>query len=241
MAKTSESSGEAAIATPEDPSAGDGQRAPLADLVADHIRAAIVEGRLKPGGRIRQEAVARECETSRMPVREALTRLQNEGLITFTSHVGARVATLDLSELDELYLMREELEPLALRHSVSQLTGSDRETLRKQMLEMEACADPADPSHWVELDRLFHLHSYSKAGLPRLLEIVEGFWNRTQQYRRAYTRLPARFGIAHMEHRLLLEAIEHGQAEDAVTISRLHIRRTRLALDEHTELFGARA
>jgi DNA-binding GntR family transcriptional regulator len=64
----------------------------LADRVAEWIREEILEGHLMPGDRITQEAVARDCATSRMPVREALKRLQDEGLVTHISHAGARVA-----------------------------------------------------------------------------------------------------------------------------------------------------
>ena len=75
----------------------------LPERVANWIRTEIVEGRLGPGERIRQEAVAQHLNTSRMPVREALKRLHDEGLVTHVSHVGARVAALDLAELDEIY------------------------------------------------------------------------------------------------------------------------------------------
>ena len=213
-------------------------RQPLATVVADWIRREIVSGSLKPGDRIRQEAVAKECGTSRIPVREALNRLQDEGLITLTSHVGAKVATLDAIEFDQIYLMRERLEPLALAQSIPHLTPSDLQTLRNYILEMEAHADGDDPSHWVETDRKFHLASYAGAPMPYLLDLIEGFWNRTQQYRRAYTRLPERFQIAHMEHRLMMEAIERKDAVEAEQISATHIRRTRLALQEHGELFS---
>jgi DNA-binding GntR family transcriptional regulator len=191
----------------------------------------IVEGRLGPGERIRQEAVAQRLNTSRMPVREALKRLHDEGLVTHISHVGARVAVLDVAELDEIYLIRERLEPLALAESIPHLGARDHEQLRAYVEEMESCADPADPSRWVTVDRLFHLKTYSAAPMPRMLEIIDGLWNRTQQYRRAYTRLAARFEIAHMEHRLLLEAIAGRDVEAAAALSRVHIRRTRLALD----------
>lgn len=212
----------------------------LADRVADWIRAEILEGRLAPGERIRQEAVARACNTSRMPVREAIRRLEEEGLVTHISHVGARVATLDIAELDEIYLLREQLEPLALAESVPRLTARDHERLREYVLEMETCGDPDDPARWITLDRSFHLSTYSGARMPRLLEIVEGLWNRTQQYRRAYTRLPTRFTIAQMEHRLLLEAIARRDPEEAAALSRIHIRRTRLALDsEPSVLLGS--
>lgn len=210
------------------------RRAALPDRVADWIRAEILEGRLGPGERIRQEAVARQCKTSRMPVREALKRLQDEGLVTHISHVGARVATLDITELDEIYLLREQLEPLALAKSIPRLTASDHDRLREQVVEMEDCADPDDPSRWISIDRLFHLRTYSAARMPRLLEIVDGLWTRTQQYRRAYSRLPTRFTIAHMEHRLLLEAIVRRDPEEAAALSRVHIRRTRTALDSET-------
>lgn len=191
-----------------------------------------------PGDRITQQAVARECATSRMPVREALKRLQDEGLVTHVSHVGARVASLDLGELDEIYLLREQLEPLALAQSIPRLSAHDHQRLREHLLEMESSADPEDPSRWVSVDRHFHLGSYSAAEMPRLLEIVVGLWNRTQQYRRAYSRLPTRFTVAHMEHRLLLDAIERRDPEEAAALSRVHIRRTRLTLDSEANLFG---
>jgi DNA-binding GntR family transcriptional regulator len=211
----------------------------MVDQVTEWVRREILEGRLQPGDRVRQEAVAAACSTSRMPAREALSRLRDEGLVTLTSHAGARVASLDLAELDEIYLIREHLEPLALAQSIERLTASDHERLREYAFEMEACADPTDPARWVWTDRMFHLTSYSAAGMPQLLEMIEGLWNRTQQYRRAYTRLPSRFAIAHMEHRLLLEAIVTHNPDEAAALSRVHIRRTRRALDSDVTAFAA--
>jgi DNA-binding GntR family transcriptional regulator len=211
---------------------------PLAATVADWLRAEILEGRLEPGERIRQEWVASACGTSRIPVREALNRLRDEGLVTLTTHVGARVAHLDPAELNEIYLLRESLEPIVLARSVPSLAADDHRELRGYVDEMERRADTRDPSRWVELDREFHLASYGGAHLPRFRELIEGCWNQTQQYRRAYAQLRGSYDLAHMEHRLLMEAIERRDVDEAVAISRLHIRRTRLALNEHAELFG---
>jgi DNA-binding GntR family transcriptional regulator len=211
---------------------------PLANAVADHLRSQILSGALRPGERIRQEAIARAMGTSRIPVREALSRLQNEGLVTLTSHVGARVAELDSAELDEIYRIRERLEPLALAQSTPRLTDAQLDGLVDYVEEMEACADVEDPSSWVDLDRRFHLATYAGARMPRLIDMIEGLWNATQQYRRAYTRLPERFAMAHQEHRLILEALHRRDALNAEMLSLLHIRRTRLTLDEHAELFS---
>lgn len=212
--------------------------APLASQVADRIREAILDGTLKPGERIRQEAIARDVGTSRIPVREALSRLQNEGLVVLTSHVGARVAQLDLAELNEVYLIRERLEPLAIGESAAGLDDATIAQLETHMEEMEEAAETDDLSRWVDVDRRFHLLTYSAAELPRLLGMIEGLWNATQQYRRAYTRLPERFALAHTEHRLIVEALRKRDRESAELLSLLHIRRTRMTLDEHAELFN---
>ncbi len=209
---------------------------PLAALVARRLREAIMEGSLRPGDRIRQEGVARELGTSRIPVREALQQLQSEGLVTLTSHVGARVAKLELAELDEIYLIRERLEPLAIAQSTPHLVQERQQDLRHLIEDMEV-TDGEVPTSWVETDREFHLLSYSAAPLPRLLRLIEGLWNSTQQYRRAYTRLPATVQLAQAEHRLLLEAIQRRDPEDAERLSLMHIRRTRITLQEHRELF----
>jgi DNA-binding GntR family transcriptional regulator len=215
----------------------DGEYQSLPSLVLDRLREAILEGRYKPGERIRQEAVAREMGTSRIPVRDALSRLQKEGLVTITAHVGARVATLDMAELDEVYLIRERIEPLAIKRSAPRLTDEHLEELAGYVEEMEKCASVEDPSRWVELDRRFHLTTYAGAQLPRMHEMIVGLWNASQQYRRVYTALPSSFSLAHIEHRLMLEALRQRDAELAELVSLKHIRRTRLALANHAELF----
>jgi DNA-binding GntR family transcriptional regulator len=210
---------------------------PMSNIVAAWIRNKIVEGELKPGERIRQDAVAKACGTSRIPVREALNRLRNEGLVTLVSHVGARVARLDIQEVDEIYALRELIEPWVLSQSVPHLTAEHHQRLRELIDDMERVAGDKDPSSWLERDRVFHLTSYSAAPLPRALALIESFWDRSQQYRRAYTLLPDRIELAAVEHHLILKTIEQYDALNAEALSRVHIRRTRLFLDEHSELF----
>lgn len=215
------------------------ERKPLSDFVLRKLRREILDGVIKPGERIRQEAIARQCRTSRIPVREALKQLETEGLVTLRSHVGARAARLDLAELDEIYLIRERLEPFAIALSTPNLTEGDHEALRRYVEQMEVVANIDNPSEWIELDRKFHLTTYSGSGLPRLLSVIESLWNGTQQYRRAYVRLPTRLKVAHDEHRFLLDAIVRRDADEAERLSLAHIKRTRLELDQHAELFAS--
>lgn len=214
------------------------RREPKSEAVLRTLRTALVTGEIKPGERIRQEDVARMCGTSRIPVREALKQLQTEGLVTLTSHVGARAALLDPAELNEIYQLRELLEPFAISLSVPHLDESVYDRLRAYADRMENIANVNNPAAWIELDRQFHLTSYSAAGLPRLMQLIVSLWDGTQQYRRAYVRLPERLAVAHREHAALVEAIVRRDAAEAERLSLDHIRRTRLELDRHAELFS---
>jgi DNA-binding GntR family transcriptional regulator len=227
----------------------DGDRArldgePLSQVATRYLREAILEGRLRAGARIRQEAVAKELGTSRIPVREALHQLENEGLVNLIPRSGARVARLDFEESAEVYRIREELEPLAIAQSAPGLSDAQIAQLRELMLQIERSDDPAV---WLLLDRRFHLASYAAAPMPRLLKMIENFWNSTQQYRRIYYGLVARerqqstssadLPLTHVDHRLLCDALERRDPVDAAGVLRMHIRRTRVTLASHQELF----
>ena len=216
---------------------------PLSQVATRYLRDAILEGRLRAGERIRQEAIARQLGTSRIPVREALRQLENEGLINLVPRSGARVARLDFEESAELYRIREEIEPLAIAESAPKLADAQIAQLRELMLLIERSDDPAV---WLLLDRRFHLASYAAAPMPRLLKMIESFWNTTQQYRRVYYGMIARaqqasasdeVPLTHVDHQLLIDALERRDPIDAAGFLRAHIRRTRLTLANHQELF----
>ncbi|MDQ2654587.1 MAG: GntR family transcriptional regulator [Chloroflexota bacterium] len=215
---------------------------PLSEIATRYLRAAILDGRLRPGTRLRQEAIARELGASRIPVREALRALENEGLVNLTPRSGARVARLDYAEHAELYRIREELEPLALAESTPHLSDEALAHLRTLKLQIETSRDPGV---WLILDRQFHLASYAAASMPRLLKMIEGFWNTTQQYRRVYYRMVAAewspddpvLPMTHVDHCMLLDALERRDVTDASSMMRAHIRRTRLTLAASQHLF----
>ena len=215
---------------------------PLSELATRYLRDAILDGRLRPGTRLRQEAIARELGASRIPVREALRTLETAGLVSLTPRRGARVARLDYAEHAELYRIREELEPLALAESTPRLSDEALAHLRTLKLQIECSRDPAV---WLDLDRQFHLASYAAAPMSRLLKMIEGFWNTTQQYRRVYyTMVAAEWSpddpalpMTHLDHCLLLDALERRDADDASSMMRAHIRRTRLTLAASQHLF----
>jgi DNA-binding GntR family transcriptional regulator len=206
--------------------------------IADSLRTAILEGSYPPGERIRQEDVAARSGASRIPVREALRMLDAEGLVTLVANSGAWVTKLSLAECQETYLIRERLEPLLLRTSMRCLDDAVIERMGELAGEMEAAAGV---DAFMRADREFHLSSYSGAASGEMWQIIHRMWNTTQHYRREYTRLAAGLGmsVTHMEHRLLVDCLRRQDPDDAERILVTHIRRTRLELEKHPEIFSA--
>ncbi|MFE9764802.1 GntR family transcriptional regulator [Streptomyces sp. NPDC005808] len=204
--------------------------------VAAHLRDAILSGAIAPGTRIRQEEVAERLGASRLPVREALRILEAEGLTEHEANRGARVPRLTQHEVDVVYRMRERLEPLALAQSIPALDRAAVEGLAEIQRSIEATTDIGD---FLALDREFHLRSYAGCGVQQLTATVTRLWNSTQHYRRAYVSLsgPGRMWVINSEHRLILDAVERGDAVDAERFLSGHIRRTRIELGRHPEIF----
>ena len=208
--------------------------------VVRELRGEILDGRLRPGDRIGQAALADRLGVSRSPVREALRELQAEGLVAQVSNVGARVVSLDADAFGEVYWLRERIEPGALAAGIAQLEPGDDAQLRSWVEQMEQAAAEGDHDTWHELDRVFHFLPLERAGLARVQQQVELLWNQAAPYRRIYTThttFPDAVVISHAEHRLLLDAIERREPSDAERLLAVHIRRTRLALRAHPELF----
>ncbi|WP_433363289.1 GntR family transcriptional regulator [Actinoplanes sp. CA-142083] len=205
--------------------------------VAEHLRSAILGGRIAPGERVRQEDIAQQLGASRLPVREALQMLAAEGLVEHEPNKGARVPWLSMHEVDVMYKMREQLEPLALAESLPMLTPGDFLRMEEIQDEIEA---GVDVEGFLALDREFHLRTYSACGIDQLTTTVTRLWNSTQYYRRLFMQLtgPSRRWVVNAEHRLLLDAIERRDEVDSGRFLAGHIRRTRIELRRHPEVFG---
>ena len=207
--------------------------------VADYLRDAILNGEIGPGERIRQEEVAERFGTSRLPVREALRILEAEGLTEHEANKGARVPRLAMHEVDVIYQMRERLEPLALAESIPHLADSELLRLNEVQDRIEANTHVGS---FLALDREFHLLTYTGCRIEQLTGMVTRLWNSTQHYRRAFVSIsgPGRMWVVNAEHRLLLDAIERRDVVDADRYLSGHIRRTRIELDRHPEVFDGR-
>lgn len=180
------------------------------------LRAQLSSGALRPGDRIRQEQLAAELGTSVVPVREALTTLQAEGLVRHIPHRGYRVASLSLEELSETYLIRRLLEDEVVRIATPRLREEQLTVLREAAGEMEALTERGDVAAMMEANRRFHFTLFEAADRPRMVDFIRILWMMTDAYRAMYYgRDDARQRVNH-EHRSIIEALEDGDADRAV-------------------------
>ena len=154
--------------------------------VAEELRERILSGRLRPGTRIKQDELAEELATSRIPVREALRILETRGLVEVRSNSGAWVGQMDLHDLSMSYQIRERIEPLLLADSMPRLGDDDVAELRALQARIEA---NDDLETFMVLDRELHWRTYAGHRTPQLAGMVERLWDTTQHYRREFVRL----------------------------------------------------
>lgn len=225
--------------TAEDAASGTPSRV-ASQRIADIIAGRILAGELLPGTRIIQDELADELQSSRIPVREALRILQSRGLVTLRSNHGAWVSSMDLDECQLSYRIRERVEPLLLAESLMNLSPKDIAELEDLQTRIEA---GVSVDEFLVLDRQLHWATYRGHEADRLTEIVARLWDTTQHNRRVFTQLaaPRRHGNINAEHRLLIQAIKDQDIEAAESVLTLHIRRTRIELSKHPELFATQS
>lgn len=127
----------------------------LRKLVAEELRAAILDGRFKPGEWLRQEKLAQELGVSQMPVREALKELAAEGLIEHVPYRGVRVVALSTEDIEDLYEHRAFLESRAAQMAADHITAGEIAEMKAMLAEMESLP-PEQIAQYRKVNRSFH-------------------------------------------------------------------------------------
>lgn len=187
------------------------------DIVTEALREMITGGELAPGALLRQRELAQRFDVSPTPVREALRRLESEGLVSYDVHRGSRVATTDVDEQEENFRILAALESLASSLAAEKLTDEDLREIRA--LEARFAAVAGDDPAVKELNRAFHFRIYECARSPLLLSLMRVLW-------RAFPAGP-QYWRPHEEsigqHRLLVDALEQRDGEAAAARTSEHV------------------
>jgi DNA-binding GntR family transcriptional regulator len=194
------------------------------------IKTAIRDGIYRPGDRLREDEVAKRFGISRTPVREALARLQDKGLLEVASGRGLSVTVLDMQRTFELYALREEMEGVVARFAAQHATQIEIDNLTRLNDSFAKLADPLEASG---LNRIFHDRLHDAARNRYLQVAVEELHDSIALLPTTTFHQPGRIAEAAAEHAAIIDAISRRDADAAWQASRQHIAlalRTRLAL-----------
>lgn len=196
-----------------------------ADAVYQTLRRGIIQGELAPGERLRSDALANELQVSRTPVREALRKLEAEGLV---AHSGARLVVRALSEQDltELFYVREALEGIAARLAAENATPSEITAIGDLLEDMDAVRKRGEIDTLRRLTGEFHQLICRAAHNNRLTQLLTSLLDQVRQMRTSTLYGEGRAGEALHEHRQLLQAIVARDGGRAEALARAHRRRT---------------
>jgi DNA-binding GntR family transcriptional regulator len=196
----------------------------IAQRVYDELIEGLRLGRYKPGDRIRAEDIAKTFEVSRTPVREALSRLQERGLLEMATG-GLSVARLERADVMELYDVRELLEGSAARFAAQHASSSDLYTMKQIAEAFEKVRD--DPMRMAQLNHAFHDAIYKAAHNKYLLVTLDGMHDTLMLLPSTTFAVERRQHSAVAEHKAILDAIEARDPDRADKMAREHIRRAR--------------
>lgn len=183
------------------------------DMVYNVLKEQIVTGELMPGERITVMQCAEELGVSAMPVREALKRLQQEGLVKITPHAGAQVIKCDKRQFSEIVEIRNLIEPYAAKLATLRLTEKDFEALDKIVEEMQVCADTGDTVTYSDLNFKFHHYVYDRCGNEILSEMINSLWERSRMSRNVFLMDRERIAPSLEEHKKCLECLKSGDPD----------------------------
>jgi DNA-binding GntR family transcriptional regulator len=193
-----------------------------ADFVYESLRDAIWDGRIGIGERVREEEIARNLGVSRTPVREALQRLHQRGLLVFGAGRGLTVASLSQHQVLQLYAMREILEGSAARFAAEHAIAPEIAVLWR--LQKELCKPDHDTMALVTLNRRLHQAIYEAAHNQYLLQTLSVLHDSLALLHSTTFRVPSRRLESDEEHRQIVEAIEQHNPDRAEEAARQHIR-----------------
>ena len=177
---------------------------PIRDEVHDTIRKAIIRRKYAPGERLQEEALAAELGVSRTPVREALRKLEVDGLVTYYPHKGSVVAGVSLDEVEDLYRVRLVLEVLIVRRAAERANADDIVRLLRILDEEQRCEDPDDILDAVEK---FNAALFEVAAAHSLAKLNQSIRETLQQVMISNHLNPVRRKEAHSEHLRIVEAL----------------------------------
>ena len=196
---------------------------PLRDVVFEHLRNSIINGDLKPGERLMEVQLAEHLGVSRTPVREAIRKLELEGLVVMVARKGAYVADVSIKDILDVLEVRSVLEGLAAYLSAERMTEEELEELELISYHFKRCIENGNTEGMIEKDMQFHDRIFKSTRNVKLIQIAQSFQEQVQRFRITYFSEYNQPRDLLVEHQAILEAIANRDAVAAQQVAQQHI------------------
>ncbi|HIS33102.1 MAG TPA: GntR family transcriptional regulator [Candidatus Limivivens intestinipullorum] len=208
---------------------------PLRDVVFNTLRQAILKGELKPGERLMEIQLAQRLGVSRTPVREAIRKLELEGLVLMIPRKGAEVAQITRQDLEDVLEVRAALEELAVKDACLHITDEEIKKLRKASEEFQKTLKTNDLVASAQADMEFHEVIYNAADNRRLVQILNNLREQMYRYRMEYLKDERTHQVLSREHEAIRKALEAHDVEKAAAAMNIHIENQKNSILESLE------
>jgi DNA-binding GntR family transcriptional regulator len=202
------------------------RRTSIVDTVAERLRGDILDGSIQPGERIRVSELEKRFGVSHIPIREALRRLEAEGLVVTSPQRATLAAGVALDDLAGLYELRRLIEVEVARSSVGRARDEDREAVRDALAALEAAARDPDSAEFWERHQAFHWALLAPGGSAWTRRVLDQLWQSAERYVRLFVSTFGSMEGPMREHRQMVEAFEAGDADRLADLVMRHLTGT---------------
>ena len=196
---------------------------PLRDVVFNTLRQAILKGELAPGERLMEIQLAEKLGVSRTPIREAIRKLELEGLVLMIPRKGAEVAKISEKSLRDVLEVRRSLEELAIELACQRMSEEDIDNLQKAQDDFKAAISEGDAMKIAETDEHYHDVIYEGTQNAKLIQMLNNLREQMYRYRLEYIKDEDKRKILILEHERILKAVRERKVADAKEAMREHI------------------
>lgn len=211
---------------------------PLREIVYEQLKRQILTGKITPGTRMMEVELADEMGVSRTPIREAIRKLEKEGLVTIEPRRGAYASDISVKDMVDILEVREDLEGLAASLAALRITDEERQEIVNATEGYRAAIKAGDTENIIHFDEMFHKLIVSCSGNKTLIQLSETVQELALRFRYLYYDDFSRYENMPNEHRNIIEAITSGDCEAARIAADHHVKKLKeFVIDEGESAF----
>ncbi|HNX62049.1 MAG TPA: GntR family transcriptional regulator, partial [Candidatus Limiplasma sp.] len=199
---------------------------PIREIAYETLKHAIITGQIPAGSRIVETEYADKLHISRTPLREALRKLERDGLVEYILRRGVVVRAFTIADVEEIYTIRNALEMITLPAIIENATPEDIQSMREKLHQMDVFVSKNDIDGLSPLARNFHDQLTSISGLNRILRVIQSQDEYIRRFSAMSIARETRRKSAHEEHYKLIEYVEQKDLENFTQLMKKHIERS---------------